>query len=466
MADYSSLYGTSGGQWVKVDQAPTSESGKENVIQHLWGGVAPTGPNGSTFWLQDGKYYDRPGGTEIKDINPTFETPDGNTTSLWGGTPTFSPYAQPVQSGIMNGFSYDPSLDGVDFSKMPGLFDIGSPAYNMFSGLTNDLAQQQLARGDSGLTEFMNNYAVPLLQGGLLAGSGLFTGGAGALSGGADALGEAAAGGTGTLPSLTGGLSSGVDILGGASSPTVAGLSLSDPLAGLGLPASYSGGTLAGIAGGTALPSLEGITGLLSGGGGASAGLPSFSSNSSTLSKLLSGNATSDDYIKALGGLGSAALGYLGSEAQSNAASGVADKYLALGQPYREKLSASYAPGFSLGNEPGYQDAIDQTMQSYLRKASTGGNPFENPGVSNEALKYVTAGTALPQLNTYRSQLGSFGQLGVNTAGTADLGAASQAGGPYDALGYGLSQLTQPNNNQLQDLLSQYMRLNSGGGLA
>jgi hypothetical protein len=181
------------------------------------------------------------------------------------------------------------------------------------------------------------------------------------------------------------------------------------------------------------------------------------------VSKLFSGDASSDDYLKALGGLGSSVLGYLGSEAQSNAASGVADnKYLALGQPYREKLAASYAPGFSMQNEPGYADALDNTMNSYLRKASTGGNPFSNPGVSAEALKYVNGSLALPQLNTYRSQLGGFGQLGINTAGTADLGAASNAGGKYDALGYGLSTLTQPNNNQLQDLLSQYIRMNTG----
>lgn len=185
----------------------------------------------------------------------------------------------------------------------------------------------------------------------------------------------------------------------------------------------------------------------------------------SSLSKLLSGNATQDDYLKLAGTLGSTVLGYLGAENQAGALSDTADKYLALGQPYRGALAASYAPGFSMNNEPGYKDAIDQTMQSYLRKASTGGNPFDNPGVSTEALKYVTAGTALPQLNTYRSQLGSFGQLGVNTAGTADMGAAGASGGTYDALGYGLSQLTAPKNNTLQDLVQKYI-LNSGNSLA
>lgn len=175
----------------------------------------------------------------------------------------------------------------------------------------------------------------------------------------------------------------------------------------------------------------------------------------SALQRLLSGNATTADYTQLAGTLGSTLLGYLGSEAKANALSGTADKYLALGAPYRGMLAQSYSPDFKATNIPGYQDAIDNSMNSYLRKASTGGNPFTNPGVSTEALKYVTAGTALPELNTYRSQLASQGGLGLNTAGTADLGAAGQAGGTYDALGYGLGQLTQPQNS-LADLLKQY----------
>jgi hypothetical protein len=71
-----------------------------------------------------------------------------------------------------------------------------------------------------------------------------------------------------------------------------------------------------------------------------------------------------------------------------------------------------------------------------------------------EANKYVTQNVALPQLNTYRSQLGSFGQLGVNTAGTAGMQAASGAGGPYNAIGYGLGQLT--GGNDLENVLKQY----------
>ncbi|MDO8682408.1 MAG: hypothetical protein Q7N50_02870 [Armatimonadota bacterium] len=183
--------------------------------------------------------------------------------------------------------------------------------------------------------------------------------------------------------------------------------------------------------------------------------------STSAISRLLSGDASPSDYAQLAGTVGSTALGYLESERKADALSGVSDKYLALGAPYRGKLAASYAPGFSMEKEPGYTNAIDQTMNSYLRKASTGGNPFMNPGVSMEANKYVTAGTALPALQNYRSQLGSFGQLGTNVAGTADLSGANNAGSGYGALGFGLGELTQPTTSTLEQLLKKYV--GSGG---
>ena len=180
---------------------------------------------------------------------------------------------------------------------------------------------------------------------------------------------------------------------------------------------------------------------------------------SSILQRLFNGQATPADYTQLLGTLGSAGLAALSANQQQNALSSTANKYLELGAPYRERLNASYAPGFTLANEPGYKDAIDQAMQSFLRKASTGGNPFENPGVSQEILKGVNAGLTLPQLNTYRSQLGSFGQLGTNTAGTADLAATQQAGGVANALQSVLGTLTTPvKDTSEDDLMNRALR--------
>ena len=185
----------------------------------------------------------------------------------------------------------------------------------------------------------------------------------------------------------------------------------------------------------------------------------------SAIQRILSGQGTMQDWLQVGGSLGSTVLGALGSDAQRSALNTTADKYLEMGAPYRGLLAQSYQPGFTMMNEPGYKDAIDASTNSFLRAASagrapgvSGGNPIDNPGAWAETQKYVTANTALPQLNTYRSQLGSFGQLGTNIAGTANLNAAAGAGNAYNAAGYGLGQITNPTSS-LDDLLKRFQQM-------
>lgn len=185
------------------------------------------------------------------------------------------------------------------------------------------------------------------------------------------------------------------------------------------------------------------------------------------LQRVFNGTASTADYLSLAGSLGSSALGYLGSQAQTGALQDTANQYLGMGAPYRNLLQASYQPGFSMENEPGYQGAVDASTNSFLRAASAGnapgvsrGNPMDNPGAWAETMKYVTNNTTLPALNNYRSQLGTFGQLGTNTAGSASLGAAGNAGNTYNALGYGLGQITSPQNT-IPDWIKQL-----GGGLS
>lgn len=168
-------------------------------------------------------------------------------------------------------------------------------------------------------------------------------------------------------------------------------------------------------------------------------------------------------YGPTLGPLLAGGLGAIGATQQADAYRDVADKYFGMGQPYRDRLNASYAPGFTMANEPGYQGAMDQSAQSVLRGLSTKGNPFDNPGVLSEAQKYVTNTTALPQLNTYRSQLGTFGQLGVNTAGTADMQGANTSGGALNAIGYGLSNALAPKDDLTALLNKAGFGLNTRG---
>jgi hypothetical protein len=61
-----------------------------------------------------------------------------------------------------------------------------------------------------------------------------------------------------------------------------------------------------------------------------------------------------------------------------------------------------------------------------------------------------------------RSQLGTFGQLGVNTAGVADAAKAQTSGSGLNAVGYGLSNLLNPQDD-LQALLS---KINGSNGFS
>jgi len=106
---------------------------------------------------------------------------------------------------------------------------------------------------------------------------------------------------------------------------------------------------------------------------------------------------------------------------------------------------------------------LDIGSQAAARATSAkSGNPTGNPGAYADMQKYISGSLALPQLNTYRSQLGTFGQLGTDQSGSA-MGAQTKAqGGVYDALGYGIGQATQP-DNPLKGLFDQMKTQFSNG---
>lgn len=188
----------------------------------------------------------------------------------------------------------------------------------------------------------------------------------------------------------------------------------------------------------------------------------------SLISRIFGGTATGADWASALGTIGKAGLGIYGANQQQDASAAVADKYLAMGSPYRDKLAASYAPGFSMADQPDFQNALNIGADAAARATSAKvGNPTGNPGAYADMQKYISGSLALPQLNTYRSQLGTFGQLGTNIAGANDTAAAGNEGYKYNALGYGLDQLTQPESPYkgiLEGILKR--QINTGNGLA
>lgn len=290
--------------------------------------------------------------------------------------------------------------------------------------------------------------------GGAISGGGVGGGAGGVVDGGllnysmngtlGGGLGTAAAGGAADAAALGGGavgassvapysLASGVGGgLGGSATLGAGGASLYSLGSGLGGGISNSLGSAAGSAaagaGATAL-------GPSSGGDGTTFGIPN---------NVLSGLAT---------GVG----GLLAANETGDAYRDVANQYLALGQPYRDRLNASYQPGFSLAQaDPAFQNALDVAGQTSARALSTKyGNPADSPTAQAEMQKYLLGNVELPQLNTYRSQLGSFGNLGVNTAGTGSLAGANTTGQGYEAIGAGLGQALNPQPS-LADLFKQF----------
>lgn len=183
------------------------------------------------------------------------------------------------------------------------------------------------------------------------------------------------------------------------------------------------------------------------------------------LSRIIDGTATTQDRLSTLAGAGAVGASVLAGNNTADSLEKMYQNNLAIGKPSRDRYEASYAPGFDLSaSDPAYKGALDQTMNAYLRKASTGGNPFSNPGVSMEANKYVAQNTALPWLQNYRTQNASSGGMsafstaapasGVAAAGSQDMGLTNLFGG--------LSQLVNPAQTQNQSLTDMFNRWKVG----
>lgn len=195
---------------------------------------------------------------------------------------------------------------------------------------------------------------------------------------------------------------------------------------------------------------------------------PLSGSNVSPLLKILQGGGGISDYLKLAGGILPSALGAYGASQQADAYGDMFNKYFGMGEPYRNLLQQSYQPGFDVAKEPGFQNAMDTALNTYMRAASAGnasgvasGNPYDNPGAAMESQKYLLGNLALPYLQNYRSGLSSAGQLGMGPSAQFGAGQIGAQGGIYDSIGYGLGEILNPK----PDYTKQFMNLVGGGGL-
>lgn len=195
----------------------------------------------------------------------------------------------------------------------------------------------------------------------------------------------------------------------------------------------------------------EGATGSASGGGTAAAG------GGSALSRILSGEGTLQDYLSVGGAAAPGLIGAYAANRQANSLEALSRDYMALGAPSRARYESSFAPGFSMANEPGYKDALDQTTKSFLHKASIGGNPSDSPNAWMQTLHDVNSNFAFPALQNYRNQNAATGGFNAfNTAApTAAAGAINANANVANALGGAAADVFNPPTRlKLSDLLS------------
>lgn len=256
-------------------------------------------------------------------------------------------------------------------------------------------------------------------------------------------LGSTAAGGGGLLNNLPSTPSTGGGGAGGAGGVGGNGTSSGGTDA---VGSDWATGQATGAAGGL-LPQTAG--GLTAANGAGTA--------TTALQRIMSGTGTTADWASIAGTAGSTILGMYNESQKNSDQKALADQYMAFGAPSRARYEGSFAPGFSMANEPGYKDALDSTSDSLLRKLSaTGGNPYGNPGGLIEANKAINSSLALPALNNFRNQNAATG--GYGAFNTAAPGAASNAinssGGALTTLAGGLSDILNPKpQNSLADLL-------------
>src|SRR3990167_991129 len=180
----------------------------------------------------------------------------------------------------------------------------------------------------------------------------------------------------------------------------------------------------------------------------------------SAVKNLLGSDGSMNDLASLLGKIAPAALGVIASNQQSKDYLQLADKYMGFGAPSRARYESSFVPGFSMANEPGYADALDQTTKSFLHKASIAGNPADSPNAWMQTLKDVNSTFAYPALQEFRRVNAGAGGL-ANMAPAAINAEGRSVGaerGIYDALGAGFADVFSPPKS-LSDILREIRAL-------
>lgn len=295
------------------------------------------------------------------------------------------------------------------------------------------------------------------------AGEGSVTGAAGELAAGGAAGGGGAAGTGVAAADAAWGVnpqSLGSGITTGAAGET----GLTAGTAGQGLTVGQASGAASGsLAPGffsaeSAYPVVGGLT-AGSGGSGATTGTqqaPTTQAQQTALERILSGNGTTQDYLTAFGQVAPSLLGMYASDRQADALGGLASQYSAMGAPYRDRLAQSYSDPTAFLKSPEVQVPVQMGTDAMARALSTQGNPAGS-GTALHELQNYSANQLFGRLGQERDRLAGFGGLTAynSAAPQAATNAIGAERGVYDALGYGIGQVTNPPKS-LADILKSY----------
>lgn len=185
----------------------------------------------------------------------------------------------------------------------------------------------------------------------------------------------------------------------------------------------------------------------------------------SAISRIIRGEGTLDDWLSVGGSALPGIIGAVGADRQADALEGLSREFMAMGAPSRARYESSFAPGFTMDNDPGYKDALDQSANAMLRRLSVKGNPGDSPTAWNQTLQNLYQTTAYPALQNYRQTNASAGGLAdftpaaINASGTE----IAQRGRVFGELGGAVGDVTNPPSS-LADIFRDFTRRRSGGG--
>lgn len=159
-------------------------------------------------------------------------------------------------------------------------------------------------------------------------------------------------------------------------------------------------------------------------------------------------------------------LGAYASSRQSDNLSDLATKFGEYGGPSRARYEASFQPGFTMANDPGYQDALDQSAKATLHGLSVQGNPAGSPNAWAQSLQDNYQKTAYPALQQYRNQNAATSGIGAFNSAAPGLatGQLQSNANMYNGIGSAIGNVTNPTQS-LADILKQYQEANGGGNI-